>query len=140
MAIEGKVANLINIREIAINIGKNAGVQEGMKFKVLASKPITITDPETDEELGNIDREKVRVKATEVYDTFAICQTYRKKYIGNTSASAIALMEALTRPEIKTETLKAEDSEFPPSLSEEESYVKRGDRVVQVMIDDKPNG
>jgi hypothetical protein len=131
MTIEGKVAELINTRELAINIGKNAGVQKGMKFKVLAAKPMKITDPETGEELGEIDREKVRVEVTEVQDSFSICQTYRKRYSGYQIIPR-SFMDAFTTPQVKTETLKAEDSEFPPDLSEEESYVKRGDRVIQV--------
>jgi hypothetical protein len=35
------------------------------------------------------------------------------------------------------ETLKAEDSSLPPPLSEEESYVKKGDRVIQLLNDDE---
>jgi hypothetical protein len=35
--IRGKVAQILNEREVVINIGKDAGVKIGMKFKILAN-------------------------------------------------------------------------------------------------------
>ncbi len=134
MAIEGRVAELLNTRELAINIGKNLGVQKGMKFKVLAAEPILIKDPDTQEELGEFDREKVRVEVTEVYDNFSVCKTYRKIYYGN-AYLAKTISEMLVTSGSKIETLKADDTEFPPDLSEAESYIKKGDRVIQVLDD-----
>jgi hypothetical protein len=66
MSVEGRVANVLNARELVINIGRDDGVRRGMKFKVLADTPTEITDPETERVIGVIDREKVRVQATEV--------------------------------------------------------------------------
>ncbi len=132
--IEGKVAGIINERELTINIGSKSGVLEGMKFSILAKEPIEIYDPETHEKLGLVDREKVRVIATEVKERFSICKTYKKwGTVGSTFAN-IASMWAV--PRVKYETLKVNDSSFPPPLSEEESYVKIGDRVIQIKEDD----
>jgi hypothetical protein len=105
-----------------------------MKFKVLAAEPILIKDPDTQEELGEFDREKVRVEVTEVYDNFSVCKTYRKIYYGN-AYLAKTISEMLVTSGSKIETLKADDTEFPPDLSEAESYIKKGDRVIQVLDD-----
>ena len=135
--IEGKVAGVLNIRELVINVGSQHGVKHGMKFKVLASQPLEIRDPETDEILGMLDREKVRVKAVEVHNNFSICRTYRTRRVGGRNYYTAALfLEQFTPPKEVPETLKADDSAYPPPLSEEESYVKRGDRVVELQEDD----
>lgn len=132
--IEGKVAGIINERELTINIGIKNGVFEGMKFSILAKEPIEICDPDSSEKLGIVDREKVRVIATEVKERFSICKTYRKwTTVGSTFASIAGLM---TGPRVEYENLKVNDSSFPPPLSEEESYVKIGDRVIQVKEED----
>jgi hypothetical protein len=138
MSLKGRVAGIINERELAINIGIKEGVKKGMKFKVLSSEPYLIQDPETGKELGKIDRPKVSVKVSEVFEEFSICETYRKKTIGShygSFASGSIVDTFLSSPKIVTETLKFEDSELPPPLSEEESYVKSGDRVVQISED-----
>lgn len=136
--LKGKVAAVLNERELAINIGASGGVEPGMKFKVLADEPAEVLDPETDELLGTIDREKVRVQAREVQERFSICRTY---IIHRTNGGPFyglsgmgpALARLYAPPREIPETLKAEDSALPPPLSEEESYVKKGDRVVQLI-------
>ncbi len=135
--LEGKVAGVLNIRELVINIGSLHGVKRGMKFKVLASEPLEIYDPETGELLGKLDREKVRVKAVEVHERFSICRTYRTRKAGGSNYYAAALLRQIAPPREEPETLKADDSAYPPPLSEEESYVKRGDRVVQIEEDEE---
>ena len=132
--IEGKVAGILNERELTINIGIKNGVFEGMKFSILAKEAIEIYDPETNEKLGMVDREKVRVIVAEVKERFSICKTFRTwTQQGSPFADIGRLMVA---PSVKHETLKVNDSSFPPPLSEEESYVKIGDRVIQVKEDD----
>lgn len=126
--IKGRVASILNERELVINIGIQHGVQKQMKFQVLAAEPIEVTDPQTREKLGTIDREKVRVAVTEVQDKFSICKTYRKF-----AASPLGLLGAafVTYGE-KYETLKVGEP-HPLPLSEEASYVKIGDRVIQLL-------
>jgi hypothetical protein len=136
-SIEGKVASVLNERELAINIGVEQGVKEGMKFKVLAEKPTEILDPETGEILGELDREKVRVRVLEVREKFSVCRTYKKRYAsGGPFYNMFAVGDLVAGPRVVVETLKAEDSSLPPPLSEEESYVKKGDRVIQLLKDD----
>ncbi len=132
--IKGKVAGILTEREITINVGSLNGVYEGMKFKVLANSPMEVTDPETGEKLGIIDREKVRVAATEIQEKFSVCRTYRVKVIGGWNFPNLAALNV--RQEFP-ETLKVEDSQLPQPLSEEESYVKVGDRVIQLVEDEE---
>ncbi len=132
--IEGKVAGILNERELTINVGLKDGVWEDMKFSVLAKEPIEICDPETHEKLGVVDREKVGVIAAQVEERFTICKTYKKwTTVGSAFANIGRLMAA---PRVEHETLKVNDSSFPAPLSEEESYVKIGDRVIQVKEED----
>jgi hypothetical protein len=96
-----------------------------------------IRDPDSNELLGTIDREKVQVQASEVYEKFSICKTFRKSTVG--SWPSIKNWGEIFSPSRGIqETLKATDSALPPPLSEEESYVKKGDRVVQIIEVEKP--
>lgn len=115
--LTGKVSGILTERELAINIGSNHAVAPGMRFKVLAEQPTEIRDPETDDVLGIVDREKIRLKVSEVHERFSICRTYSKADMG------LALLEA-------------GNSTLPFPFSKEESYVKKGDRVVQILADE----
>jgi hypothetical protein len=133
--LEGKVATIVSVREVAINIGQRDGVQQGMAFAVLAETPLRVEDPRTGELLGEIDREKVRVKATEVLERFSICRTY-ETYETPGLFSPFVLSALGGMPTRHVRTLRIEDSELPPPLPENESYVKVGDRVRQVASED----
>ncbi|MDA8125386.1 MAG: hypothetical protein M0009_09385 [Deltaproteobacteria bacterium] len=135
--IEGRVAAILNAHELAINIGSDAGVVLGMKFAILAESPMIVKDPITGKVLDQIDREKVRVEATEVRPMIAICRTFRIKHIAGGPLSTNSLIEfmsgKLTAPAREIpETLRLEDSSVPPPLPEEDSYVKVKDRVIEV--------
>jgi hypothetical protein len=141
--IQGKVAGVLNERELVINVGSNSGVQKGMKFAVFANEETKLYDPETGDLLGIIDREKVRVRATEVKEKLSICRTYRELTIGGgplreyvESQGYLGLSHLFDLPRRVPETLRVDKSAYLPPLSEEESYVKIGDRVVQVPEDD----
>ena len=72
--IEGKVARVINSLIIALNIGKNKGVKEGMKFKILTQE-ININDPDSREEIGKIYFVKARVSITQVEEKFCLAKS-----------------------------------------------------------------
>ena len=135
--IRGKVAQVLNSREIAINVGSAAGVAEGMFFDVLAV-PKDIRDPDTDEVLGVIDRKKVRVRVTKVQERLSVAATYRERRVnvgGVGFLGVSASMSGLLKPPewvTKYETLKTEEKTWE-ELDEEESYVKTGDIVVQII-------
>lgn len=134
--LQGRVAAVLNERELAINIGGTQGVKQGMIFAIMTESPLEILDPETKEILGTFQREKVRVKAMEVHDKVSICRTYRVYRI---PASGIyALMElggTSEKARDVKETLRVSGDSQPAPLSPEESYVKINDRVVQVEDD-----
>ncbi len=56
--LRGKIAQLLSDRELVINIGLKDGVSKGMRFAILAATPLEIRDPDTNELLESIDREK----------------------------------------------------------------------------------
>jgi hypothetical protein len=127
--IEGRVAQLLNARELVINVGAAAGVRKGMKFRVLADAPLEVRDPQTNAVLDTIDRDKTQVEAVEVREKIAICRTFRNVG-GNLVRRQLEGMFDLTvaRPE----TLQLKDSALPPPLPESESYVKVNDRVTSI--------
>jgi len=137
--LEGRVAQILNARELVINIGSEQGVKWGMKFAVLAEQPVEVRDPNTNELLDTVDREKVKVEVAEVREKITICRTYRVQQIeGNMTYVRQSFMaEILGKgtpipPREEVETLRASDSSLPPPLSEHESYVKINDRVIQI--------
>lgn len=134
--IHGKVAKILNSRELVINCGTNQGVKLGMYFDVFDPKAQEIKDPETQEILGSIDRSKVRVKVTKVQIKICIASTYKstKVNIGGAGLGPTGFARTLMPPKMVTkyETLKTDEQTWE-DLSEEESYVKIGDPVVQVI-------
>lgn len=137
--IRGKVARVLNSREIAINVGSVSGVVIGMHFDVMDPKGEDITDPDTGYVLGSVERPKVRVQVTQVQEKLSIASTYKKAKV-NVGGTASLLGElglaskALMPPKyiVKYETLKTDEKTWE-DLDEEESYVKTGDPVVQVI-------
>ena len=136
--IRGKVARILNSREIAINVGSDDGVSTGMYFDVLDQNYEEIRDPDTQELLGSIQRPKIRVKIMMVQEKLSLASTYktRRVNVGGTADFLLAasLSRALTPPKwvTKHETLKTQEKTWE-NLEEEKSYVKTGDPVVQVV-------
>ena len=124
--IEGRVARILNERELVINRGSEHGVVLGMPFAVLAKESVDVTDPETGESLGALDRPKVRVQVTEVRERFAICETFE---LIEVKGNIISPSEFFRPTRSLPATLRVRET-LPP-LSEEESIVKIGDRVKQ---------
>jgi hypothetical protein len=129
--LEGKVASVLNERELVINVGERDGVRRGMRFAVLAGAT-EIPDPDTGESLGTIDRTKVRVQAVHVQERLSICQTYELRAVGGgLHPAGMSNLEQLFGPrQDLPRTLKAK--EYLPPLDEAESYVKVGDRVRRI--------
>lgn len=135
--IRGKVARVLNSREIAINVGSEKGVDVGMHFDVLDPKYENIRDPDTHELLGSIERPKVRVQVIKVQEKLSIASTYRKKKINVGGTFGVSLSEFLMPPEWRTkyETLKTEEQDWE-DIDAKESYVNVGDPVAQVILPD----
>lgn len=134
--IRGKVARILNSRELVINVGTKDGVSPEMFFDVLDPKGEDILDPDTGEILGSINRPKVRVKVTKVFERLSLASTYRRHDVniggrGPDISRGFAAM--LLPPHIVTkyETLKTTEKTWE-DLDETESYVKTGDPVVEI--------
>ena len=138
--IRGKVAQILSSREVALNVGLHDGVEIGMLFDIVTPKGHDITDPVTGDVLGSLDRPKVRVKIVSVQDRLSVAATFRKKRenIGG-SSDLIGLYSRMSSPPrwiTKYETLKTTDSTWE-DLPDEDSYISKGDPVVQVFSDDE---
>ena len=145
--IRGKVARVLNSREIAINVGSNHGVCIGMYFDIMDEILENIIDPDTQELLGTIERPKIRVKITKVQENLSLASTYKTRRV-NVGGSAqyfgsleSIMSRALMPPKWvkKHETLKTEEKTWE-ALEEEKSFVKTGDPVVQVIQTEDEEG
>lgn len=129
--IRGKVARILNSREVALNIGADQGVRNGMQFDILSSNPHEIKDPDTEEVIGSVHRPKVRVEVGITEGRFCIARTFRQRRVNVggtlTAGSIFAPPKWITR----SETLKTSEATWE-DLDERQSYVKTGDPVVQV--------
>jgi len=137
--IEGKVAQVLNERELAINVGADHGVKTGMQFEILSEKPIVITDPDTGDEIGTREQPKVRVKAVEVQPRMTVASTYETYEVNLGGSGAFyPLRDILTPPKwvTRVKTLRIDQSELPGPLDEKDSLVRRGDRVRQIVDTD----
>lgn len=140
--IRSKVARVLNSREIAIAAGSDQGVRVGMYFDVLDPKGEDIRDPDTGDVLGSINRPKVRVKIKQVQERLSVASTFKKEKInvGGTGQSlesigSIGLLGRSLMPPryvTKYQTLKTPEKTWEDP-DEEQSYVKTGDPVIQVL-------
>lgn len=126
--LEGRVAQILNERELVLNVGARDGATTGMVFAILGESPLEVRDPISGEVLDEVDREKVRVEVFEVRERIALCRTYETRRVGGWLDSDISDLLAPRRDVVAT--LRAED--HPKPLSMRESYVKIGDRARQV--------
>ena len=131
--IHGKVAGVLNEREIAINVGTAKGVAVGMYFDVMPAEVKDIIDPDTDEVLGPIERAKVRVEIVHAQEKLSVATTFQTDQV-NIGGYLGPFARFLMPPKWieKYETLRTQDKGWSP-LHEKDSYVKVGDRVVQVI-------
>jgi len=137
--LRGKVARILDSRNLVINIGSQQGVKIGMYFDVMDPKGDDIRDPDTNEILGSVERPKVRVRITDVQDKLSVASTYKKTTInigGKGTAISFGFAEYLMPPKwvTKYETLKTDETTWE-DLNEEESRVKSGDPVSQVTTE-----
>ena len=131
--IRGKVAKVLNTREVALNVGKTHRVDVGMQFDVLASSADEITDPDTGEVIGAVNRPKVRVQVTVVGQRFAVARTFRTREVNIGGSISIPALMAPEHWNTQEETIST-DEETWDDLGPDHRYVKTGDIVVQVPM------
>ncbi len=132
MPIQGKVAAILNARDLVINKGRNDGVSEGMEFQV-TQPDVPILDPESGASLGVLTRDKIKVRVVEVHPQFSVAKTY-ETYSAHVP-SAFEQAEPLSRGRTVTRVRKI-ITESPGQntsiIGQEGSTVKVGDPVVQI--------
>ena len=131
-AIEGKVAKILNRRELVINRGTDDGVKQGMKFEVIDDF-YEILDPDTNDSLGTFKRVKIRVKADEVHPRFAIARTYETYRVREPSPFDIPDLATLFSPKTVTKVRTISSSET--DYEEGRGHVQVGDKVAQIQDD-----
>lgn len=128
--IEGKVATILNTRELTINRGSLDGVEAGMRFKIVDENAAVI-DPDTKEELGTIAREKIRVRVIDAQPRFSIAHTYETYKVEEPIRNQ-SMFAPPTRTITKVRTLASESLAHIDAYDESKGFVGVGDRVVQV--------
>jgi hypothetical protein len=134
--IKGKVAQVLNLRELVINRGASDGVEIGMRFAVLNRRGADITDPDTGEQLGSVEVEKTIVKVVRIKEHLAVGRTFRT--FSNPGKGIAALQSSLLgKPaSLEVETLESASGVYKEEIDEEDSYISIGDPVVQVVADE----
>lgn len=131
--VRGKVARVLNEREVAINRGSNDGVELGMKFNILNPESQEIHDPDSGELLGYVDRPKAPVKVTMVYDKVAVATTFRFRRV-NVGGNGIGI-GGFDPPIWKNryETFRENGAKKSKDGAEFSKRVSVGDPVVQAV-------
>ncbi|MFT2691017.1 hypothetical protein [Clavibacter zhangzhiyongii] len=89
--LRGKVAEVVSDREVILNRGADHGVQVGMYFAILDPGAVGITDPDTNEPLGDIKVVKIVVRAIEVAPKITLARTFRTRTINVGGTGALGL-------------------------------------------------
>jgi len=112
----GKVADILGDYELAINMGKNSGVERGMEFAVLGDK--SIRDPDTHKKLGTYKYDKVKVQVIRVEDNYSVASTISVPLIAGIEIGLIG-----PRPKLR--------SDVPLAVLDLDREVNVGDVVEQ---------
>lgn len=133
--LRGKVAALLNRRELVLNLGTDDGVEVGMRFAILNSKGVGVRDPDTDEPLGDVSVAKTVVKVVRVDGPkVSVARTFRVIPGTPGIAEFLAGTNRLAGSKSRTETLiLGPDADLQAELSDEDSYVKVGDVAVLTL-------
>lgn len=137
--IRGKIAQILNSREVALNIGEEDKVRLGMTFDILFSQGLVIEDPDTGEELGSVDRPKARVKIWRVHAKFSLAKTYRTTRVnvgGHGSLGSLGIRGMFEPPKWETHREELNIEHSNEGQADYEGYVKIGDTVVQALDDE----
>ncbi len=132
--IRGRVAAILSKREVVLNVGTDAGVEPGMRFVILNETGVTVTDPETGEEIGTVEVPKHVVKVVRVDGPrLSVARTFRM----------IKGRPGLAGPNLfgptpdRVETLQVEEgATIKEDLEEEGALVRIGDKAVETVGDE----
>ena len=130
MGIEGKIAKILNTRELVINRGADDGVMPDMEFAVMEPQ-LNIIDPDTQELLGDLEREKIRVRVFETHPKFSLARTYETYQAPNPDSLIPRLAGAMAPfiTQVKRLSLGATHLE-----QEGFANVREGDTATQIPV------
>jgi hypothetical protein len=132
MPIQGKVAAILNERDLVINKGRSDGISEGMTFQV-TQPDVPIRDPDSGLELGVLVRDKIKVRVFEIHPQFSVAKTYETYSARVPSEVQQALSRVAGRTVTRVRKILAESSEQEgDTIGREGSTVYVGDPVVQI--------
>lgn len=145
--IAGKVAQLLSFRELVLNVGSEAGVKVGMKFKILNPRGLDIRDPDNPSTvLGSVEVIKVVVRVTQVYERLCVAETFRRTTVparqGYGTVSGLGSLTARILGDVGTperttfETFRSGENTTELDFDEAESTVKVGDPAQQLVKDE----
>ena len=139
MTIRGRVAAVLNAREVAFNVGASSDVEVGMRFLVLDKAGLVLRNPDNQDELGTIDVPKIQMEVIRVEDHYAVARTLSKRENvgGQGFGSDMMRLYGPSKWVTRHETLKKSDANYEP-LDESNAIVGVGDTVVQVIEDHTP--
>lgn len=126
--IAGKVAKVLNDREIVLNKGRLDGVEVGDYVGIVDSQEFGIKDPESDDDLGDIVRFKVSLRVTQISDHLSIASTYKVSKVNVGGSFNFDSLRAFQAPEWvdRVERLSyGEDSALP--VEPEDSRIQVSD-------------
>lgn len=132
MLIKGKVAAVLNERDLVINKGSDDSVLEGMLFQV-TQPDFRITDPDSGAELGVIARDKIKVRVVEVHPQFSVAKTYETypAYAPSASEQVNTLSRGRTVTRVR-KIIMEPDGRKTAIIGVEGSTISIGDPVVQI--------
>lgn len=133
--IKGKVAAILSRRELILNIGAADGVEVGMRFVILNKQGVDVTDPDTGKVLGTVEVPKTVVKVVRLDGQhMSVARTFRTV---KGSPGILGGMANFAGTPTRVETLDiASGSSLKAELTEEESYIKRGDVALSTSGDE----
>ena len=133
MGIEGKVAKVLNTRDLVINKGESDGVCKGMLFQVIQPDE-PIWDPDSGVELGVLARDKIKVRVVDLRPHFAVAKTYETYSAREPSEVQQAMSRLAGRTVTRVRKILTESPEQDgDTIGVAGSTVNVGDPVVQIV-------
>lgn len=85
-----KVIKIMDDMNLIINCGTDQKIENGDRFHIYSEKTEKITDPYTNEILGEFRKIKAEIEAINVYEKMCICQNAKKTLSFSSSISSLA--------------------------------------------------
>lgn len=123
-----KIVKIINETTFVLNAGENYGIKKGVKFKIMDSEPELITDPDTNEIIGQLDNSKGIIEAEVVQEKMTIART---KLHTKIDRSPIYDTMSIFQPHETTyrEELNVDETQITGGYNKSSNPIQIGDEV-----------